>query len=599
MLVPAPSYYAKSEYSWDPSTGIFKMDDVYHRLLTIDAPPEDMRAFQFEDILLGGSIPNLRLVANLRRGNHAKRVDYVLKKARILEYQAKTDKTKLMAATQAAQEAVDLGNDTERVWLGTHLFHIWDQDIKNVVDWTRQLKTLGEKADGITMEAETQGAFPYLRSLQPGWTRDRDRYREFTYNTRQALSQMPLCGQPTMLGGKMGAVFETSTGSLYNFWPFDTRYINYHSLVAGSSNTGKTFLTAWKLVQMLRLGVPVTVIDPKGDYRNLCEAVNGTYIDYDLKNIKSRINPLYIPAGRSPDEDDLNQMSRFMERMLVDPAKHVTGRLTREQMVALDGVIQMLFSRETKEITIRDLREPLAKYPGGAELATGLGLWTNGRYANLFDGTNQADLSNAFTVIDVSSIKDNSDIMPLALLSLMNLVTQTKKNSKHEFSVFVADECGILFQNPIMSKFLEEAFRMYRSLGIAMIGVSQNISDWTNIRNPTAIMNQISHSFLLRQSSVQAAKDCRAARNFSEVEEAHLTSLSTKTGYYSECLLTQNMANGGLISHRLITRPSPLMYAMQTSRKSDKLKIEEYRQNGMSFVDAITKFSQIYPTGVL
>ncbi len=67
-----------------------------------------------------------------------------------------------------------------------------------------------------------------------------------------------------------------------------------NSVILATSGAGKSFTVKLEILRYLLNGIDAIVIDPENEYKQLCEAVGGTYINI-ATNSQQYINPFDIP----------------------------------------------------------------------------------------------------------------------------------------------------------------------------------------------------------------------------------------------------------------------------------------------------------------
>ena len=149
--------------------------------------------------------------------------------------------------------------------------------------------------------------------------------------------------------------------------------------------------------------------------------------------------------------------------------------------------------------------------------------------------------------------------------------------------------------SPICAAFLEEAARTYRKYGIALMFISQGITEWGSMKNSEAIRDSISTYILFKLSS-KVAEETVKYINGHEGDLLCLQSLTTVPGEYSQAYMIQKRTQD---TRRLVmefTMP-PLLYAATTTRPADKVEFEKLISSGLSITDAIIEFSKKFPKG--
>ena len=82
------------------------------------------------------------------------------------------------------------------------------------------------------------------------------------------------------------------------FDPFDSPTAP-HMLVTGTSGSGKSFLMAHLVQQVLPLGAQVVILDRLPSYQELCAVWEGQYVAMDF-NAPRLLQPLLWSPGQSP-----------------------------------------------------------------------------------------------------------------------------------------------------------------------------------------------------------------------------------------------------------------------------------------------------------
>jgi hypothetical protein len=203
---------------------------------------------------------------------------------------------------------------------------------------------------------------------------------------------------------------------------------------------------------------------------------------------------------------------------------------------------------------------------------------------------------NPFTIFDFTKQKDNKDVGPVMMMVAIRFAQQMTRQYSSADKIFFIDEGWQLMSSPICAAFLEEAARTYRKYGIAIIFISQGITEWGSLKNSEGIRDSISTFFLFKLSDNVAEATVNYFRGH-EGDLLAMRSLTTEPGRYSQCYMFQKRTNG---MRRLImemTMP-PILYAATTTRPTDKLEFEKLVASGLNINDAIIEFSKRFPRGV-
>lgn len=600
--IPVTDYIIQSPYVWDSTKGYYEMDGALHRILTLRVPPEYIDVPQLEAILYDSSIRNISVTTTVQGGSVEKRIAKLTNELPLIRARAHKDPRLVPTLQQLQSEIISLAEQNERVWHGTHIIHIWSDSADELDNWTRELKRLGLQCNGMQIVQEEHALWEYTRFSTPGWTRDTDKYRQHIYNTSQMVGLLPICGQPDRFDQPaLGVVLETSTGGMYNMILHDQKNLNnFNCVIIGTSGTGKSFLASTIMAQLQRSDVRILGIDLGGSYRGLCASLGGAYVTMDIDSANQRVNPLQFPPNVTLEPSDLERMLLFIEKLIVDPAKGQT-RLGKDVMADLDEALRQVFAQaEGREVFLHDFQALVAK-SFNKDVGKILQPWVgHGRHAKLFDGTSQISFDNPFTIFDLSLVKDNRDIAPLALMSIINGINAMARKYPKQPKLLLIDEAWFMLQDPIIGKFVSEAFRTFRKTGTGIIGISQGIEEWTNLgAEKDAILNNTATFIILKQSSNNAVEAASRELTLNPQESGLIRELVTIPGEASQALLRQQRSDGTQESIVIINRPTPLLYAMSTTNRQDRNKIEDIKEEGFSYVEALVEFSKRFPKGTM
>lgn len=604
-FLPVTEYYIKSNISWDTKgelmpQGVFKTDGCYHKVMTVRTPPTSVWFSQFQAICLRSWLKNFRISVNIKHGDTNQRKKQLEDRLRMVDAKIEKDISLKAVRDDIEAELLDLGRNIEKYWKVTHVIHVWGNTPKELDDTVRKIKELSEEAAGMVITDEEHALWPYWRSSQPGWTRDADRYRENSFNTAQMISMLPMCGVDPNLRNQAGVIFPTVEDSIYNFYPHDSRqFTNYNGLIIGGSGTGKSFLVSTMAAQMKKMKARQIFIDIGGSYRNICQVMNGTYIDMNITSDVNRINPFDSLATDKPDPDVTDATLAYLEKMMTDPSE---GSLSRIQMSILEEVLNDIIGNKRGDpFYISDFRLGLQRHSKEGELLSRRLVpycAPNGRYRNLADGPTQQSFDNPFIVFDLTSVKDNKDLCPIAFTTVIAQILKLGDMYPGELKFLYIDEAWSLLADPLLANFVVYAFRALRKKNFSTIAISQAIEEFSNMSNKTAILANISHLLVLRQNNTEAIRLIAEEFELTDTEQHIVGGLQTSVGNFSEFLLRQKLSNGQLRSTVCVNQAHPLLYAMATTKQGDLRQIYDYIASGMGHTEAILKFSEEYPKGV-
>ncbi|CAB1129421.1 DUF87 domain-containing protein [Candidatus Hydrogenisulfobacillus filiaventi] len=109
-------------------------------------------------------------------------------------------------------------------------------------------------------------------------------------------------------------------------------------LVIGQSGYGKSFWQKVVIAGLLAEGWTVIVLDIDGEYRSLCEAMGGVWLDVTGDRVGSYPDPLTIPPEEGRPEEDARRFSRMQETVASLAA--VLGGLDQDGKTAVEQAVE-------------------------------------------------------------------------------------------------------------------------------------------------------------------------------------------------------------------------------------------------------------------
>lgn len=602
QLAMLPELYLGDSVSLNKKTGTFYTDGCAHKILSLEIPASTLVVNTFSSILEEQFVPNLQVCINILPYDRVKRVTELQKELPLLRSRIAKDPKLAVAVDQIQAEIYNLQQTQEGCWRAAVFFHTWGDDDKEVDLYTTELKRLGRICNNSRIIPETIASWKYWIAMLPFWGRDTDMYRHFHVSTTQLCCLLPLTGHLERLEHEnLSMLLETANAAVFNYNPMDNlRLNNYNTLICGGSGTGKSFLAGSILLNMKLKKARVICIDIGASYKSLCEAFNGEYITMDATSKSQTLNPLARPKDGNLAAARANVI-RWLEVALLD--NH--GSFSKDVQSDLDNAISQLYSKFSNsgnllEPTLSDLRQLLVNFdnPAMQNLAKRLEMYCiGGQHGALFDGQTKINLDNPFIVFDLTSVKDHPDLGPLTLMSVMSNVQRMASNYPKEAKCLLLDEAWALLNTEAGAKFVIEAFKTYRKLNVAILGISQEVADWTGGHLRGVVAN-VSTYFVLTQANSGTLEEAAEIVGFNPTEVAIAGSLRKEKGKYSQALFIQR-CQGGKFSTVLVNRTTPLQYALMTTDGRDKVQIQQIMEEEQcSNLEARLIFAERFPSGV-
>ncbi|MDO8488093.1 MAG: ATP-binding protein [bacterium] len=319
-------------------------------------------------------------------------------------------------------------------------------------------------------------------------------------------------------------------GSLVIFDRFTME--NANMVVFAKAGAGKSYAIKLEILRSLMFGTEIICIDPENEYKALCEAVGGEYINFSF-NSTNRINPFDLSAlVEKSDENELNLKILSLHSLF----KVIMGQMTPSEEAILDRAL--VASYKMKGITPDPLtqhKEPplmedLYKALVGMEevqarsLADRLEKFVKGSFAGIIDQPSNVNLRNPFTVF---SVRDLEDILkPIAIFIIMDYIW-TKIRRELKKRILVVDEAWYLMRSPDSAAFMYSIAKRARKYFLGLTTITQDVEDFLATDYGKAIVTNSSIQILMKQSP--AAIDKVATVFYLSEGEKHLL-LSSEVG---------------------------------------------------------------------
>jgi conjugal transfer ATP-binding protein TraC len=293
-----------------------------------------------------------------------------------------------------------------------------------------------------------------------------------------------------------------SNGSLIIFERFSLE--NANTVVFAKSGSGKSFFVKLEALRLMVFGAEVMIIDPEEEYRALCEAVGGNYIDFSA-NSPSKINPFDLSGIAVEGENELGQklislitLFKLMlgglsstEEALLDRALIETYRIkgistdpdtqsTKEPPV-MEDIYKVLLGMEETEA--RSMAERLEKF-------------IKGSMTGIFDAQSNIDLNSKMTVFSTKNLEDA--LRPIAFYMILDFIwTRIRKDLRKR--ILIVEEAWYLMQNEDSARFIYGIAKRARKYYLGLTTVSQDVDDFLASEYGKAIVTNSSIQVLLKQ----------------------------------------------------------------------------------------------------
>jgi type IV secretory pathway VirB4 component len=282
---------------------------------------------------------------------------------------------------------------------------------------------------------------------------------------------------------------------------------NANSVVFATSGAGKSYAVKLEILRLMMLGVDVMVLDPEKEYQELCETVNGTYLNISL-NAKERINPFDLPQKLKDDNLAPGDLLRSAIINLHGLFNLMLGKLTPEEEAIMDKALLDCYAlkgitletvdpRDYEVPTMQDLFEVLNSINGAESLAVRLQKYTTGSFAGIFSKPTNINLKSGLLVFNVRDLED--ELRPIAIYIVLNFIWNQVRSSLKK-RVLVLDEAWSFMQYEDSAKFIHGLVKRARKYWLGVTTITQDVEDFVSSPYGKAIINNAAMEILLKQS---------------------------------------------------------------------------------------------------
>ncbi|MFH1597928.1 MAG: DUF87 domain-containing protein [Patescibacteria group bacterium] len=280
---------------------------------------------------------------------------------------------------------------------------------------------------------------------------------------------------------------------------------NANSVVFATSGAGKSYAVKLEALRSLMMGTSVIIIDPEMEYKYLCEAVGGTYINISL-NSESKINPFDLPrpVGEGVKPADIIRSAVITLKGMM---RLMLGDLTHQEDSLVDRALLETYAK--KDITsdsdlakvepplMSDFEEVMGGMEGSDSLVSRIKKYTEGTFSGLFNSPTNIEMDNQMVVFSVRDLED--ELRPIGISTIVSYIWNVVR-SEMKKRVLVIDEAWWLMQNEDSAKFIFALVKRCRKYYLGVTTITQDVNDFLRSPYGQAIVTNSAIQMLLKQS---------------------------------------------------------------------------------------------------
>jgi len=282
---------------------------------------------------------------------------------------------------------------------------------------------------------------------------------------------------------------------------------NANMVVFAKSGAGKSYTVKLEVLRSMMFGASVIIIDPENEYKHLCEAVGGSFLNISLSS-DVHLNPFDLP--KQIDDEDTEGIFRNSISNIVGLLHLMLGSVTPEEDSILDRAIRETYAirdiTPTSDYsqfdassfpTMSDLFSVLQNMDGAESLSTRLERFTEGIFSGFLDKQTNIEMNNQLVAFNIRDLED--ELRPIAMYIILQFIWNEIR-TKMKKRVIVVDEAWVMMQHEDAAAFLFGIAKRCRKYYAGLTTITQDISDFMSSRYGKTIITNSSLQLLLRQS---------------------------------------------------------------------------------------------------
>ncbi len=279
---------------------------------------------------------------------------------------------------------------------------------------------------------------------------------------------------------------------------------NANTLVLAKSGSGKSYFVKLEALRYLMLGTDIIIIDPENEYKSLCDAAGGSYLEISLSSDK-RINPFDLPVSANESGEDVLRSNIASLHGLVNL---MVGGLTPEEDAVVEKALYETYafkdittdpeSQKNESPLLQDFFNVLSNMQGTDSLRARLTKFTEGTFANLYNQRTNFELKPGFVVFSVRDLEE--ELRPIAIYTVLNYIW-TKVRTDMRRRIMIIDEAWWMMQHEDSAKFLYGLAKRARKYYLGLTIISQDVEDFLASRYGKAVVANSSMQILMKQST--------------------------------------------------------------------------------------------------
>ena len=404
--------------------------------------------------------------------------------------------------------------------------------------------------------------------LYPSAESIKNTFRFKTMAVEQALTFAPIMGEWkgtsafAKPGKGYGMLLQSRRGQLMSMDLYDSP-TNYNGIIFASSGAGKSFLTQAMIMDYLSMGAKVWVIDVGRSYLKLAKLLKGSFIEFGPES-GICLNP--FSTVKDIDEE-VALIQATIEKMAAPEDGLDDYRRSR-----IEEAVKAVWGRMGPGSTITDVADYLTHQEDSRTVDMGNMLYRFTRYGSegyWFDGQANVDLSNDLVVLELEELKGKKTLQQVVLMQLIsNIQREMYLSNDGRPKILIIDEAWDLLDDPMVARFMENAYRRFRKYGGSAVVVTQSIADLYKSDSGRAIAANSAFKLILKQTAEsieQVKKDGHLA--LGDYGFYLLSTVHSIPGKYSEVMFYTEQGTG--VARLVVDRFSQVLFSTSGAERTE------------------------------
>lgn len=419
-------------------------------------------------------------------------------------------------------------------------------------------------------------------------------------NLMPVFADMQNYSNPLMLFvGRRGQVFFFD-----NFKTADNINGNFNMIIVGNSGRGKSVWMQEYTTAILRNNGQVIIIDDGRSFKNTAELFDGDFVNFGGGDFC--INPFSLYREKSGTEENDEYKEYFTEPFIdlivsilcivinIDKNNNFDIQVGKYRAV-LENAVESVMNTKGSNGGFNDIRNELlfnnkVRTPQTTQICDDIEYILrkysqDGRYEKYFNGPSTLNITNDFTVFELSDLQHNLILQNAVLMTVVFLV-YAKMQGRDRRTALMIDEFWRLGSHPALKEPIEGFARRGRKYNLSLILASQCMSDFSHTNSPAgaAALAQSDWRIMLSVDGKDEGM-LKAELKMSPAEIEIANNLSGLKGAYSEFMI-RHKNNSWQIGRLLL---DPFSAKLYSTKAEDVAAVKKMKSEGLKTEEAIER----------